>query len=145
MKLLNNQFGKLIFINLCIVISLFSCTTNSEKKTNPKEKESIDQVVEKEDIATNDTAILIELTEKWNDLLVKQDLDGLKDFYEDEVSTYGTFYSAEQVIKNKERFFEKYSDFNQSIVGEIKIEKIDNEHYKVLFPKEQIIIKTLMM
>jgi hypothetical protein len=75
------------------------------------------------------------LTEKWNDLLVKQDLESLTDLYGDEVSTYGTIYSVGQVIENKENFFNKYADYNQSITGEIVIEKIDSKHYKVLFPK----------
>ena len=85
--------------------------------------------------ASNDTTTIKELTVKWNDCLVKQDLQTLKTLYAEQVSLYGTSISKDQAVSNKEDFFKKYSDFNQSITGEITITKVTDQQYKVRFPK----------
>ncbi|MDD4216183.1 MAG: nuclear transport factor 2 family protein [Bacteroidales bacterium] len=125
-----------LILSLCLSVFFVACITNNEKEADVKDdKPIIEDTEEKQLEESNDTLVLIELTEDWNELLVKQDLDGLIEMYGEEVSTYGSFYSKEQVLKNKKQFFEKYTDFNQSITGEIEIERIDNKHYKLLFPK----------
>ena len=85
--------------------------------------------------ASNDTTTIKELTVKWNDCLVKQDLQTLKTLYAEQVSLYGTSISKDQAVSNKEDFFKNYSDFNQSITGEITITKVTDQQYKVRFPK----------
>jgi len=85
--------------------------------------------------ASNDTTTIKELTVKWNDCLIKQDLQTLTTLYAEQVSLYGTSISKEQAVSNKEDFFKKYSDFNQSITGEITITKVTDQQYKVRFPK----------
>jgi len=85
--------------------------------------------------ASNDTTTIKELTVKWNDCLIKQDLQTLTTLYAEQVSLYGTSISKEQAVSNKEDFFKKYSDFNQSITGEITITKVTDQQYRASFPK----------
>ena len=82
-----------------------------------------------------DTTTILELTIKWNDCLIRQDLQNLTTLYAEQVSLYGTTTSKEQAVSNKKDFFKKYSDFNQSITGEITITKVTDQQYKVRFPK----------
>jgi len=84
---------------------------------------------------SNDTTTIKELTVKWNDCLVKQDLQTLTTLYAEQVSLYGTSISKEQAVSNKADFFKKHSDFNQSITGDITVTKVTDQQYKVRFPK----------
>jgi len=85
-----------------------------------------------------DTTTIKELTIKWNDCLIKQDLQTLKTLYAEQVSLYGTSISKEQVISNKKSFLKKHPDFNQSITGDITITKVTEQQYTVRFPKHSI-------
>lgn len=96
---------------------------------------SCNNVQKSDNTAVNDTAIIKDLTIRWNDCLVKQDLQTLKSLYAEQVSLYGTSISKEQTILNKRDFFKKYSDFNQSITGEITVTKVTDQQYKASFPK----------
>jgi hypothetical protein len=83
----------------------------------------------------DDISTLKELTNKWNDCVVKQDMQTLATIYADQVSVYGFSISKTQAISNKEDFFKKHTDFNQSITGDITVTKVTNNQYKVSFPK----------
>ena len=78
------------------------------------------------------------LTNKWNDCLIKQDLQTLSTLYADYVSLYGTSFSKEQAISNKKDFFKKHPDFKQSILGEITITKVTDKQYKASFTKRSV-------
>jgi hypothetical protein len=116
-----------LILALSILLVLMSC---NDSKKNQIESNEID--ISKNQ---NDSTELIELTEKWNNLLVKQKLEELKEMYAEQVYVYGYSISKEQVISNKKDFLEKYSDFNQSIIGNIEIKKIKENQYKLVFPK----------
>lgn len=94
-----------------------------------------DTQVKKTIAVTDDITTLRELTKNWNDCLVKRDLEHLGTFYSDKVSIYGASLSKEQVTKIKESFLKKYTDFNQSIAGDIGVTKVNDSQYKVFFPK----------
>lgn len=94
-----------------------------------------DTQVKKTIAVTDDISTLRALTKNWNDCLVKRDLQTLSTFYSDKVSIYGVSLPKEQVTKIKESFLKKYTDFNQSIAGEIGVTKVSDSQYKVFFPK----------
>lgn len=83
----------------------------------------------------NDTTKVKEFTNMWNECIVKQDFSSLSKIYAEQVSFYGKKVLKEQVITSKKDFLKKYSDFNQSITGEIKINKYDDLHYRAQFTK----------
>lgn len=83
----------------------------------------------------NDSILVKKLTIQWNDYLMKQDIKGLNSLYAEETSLYGESLSKKEVILNKENFFKKYPDFNQSINGEIIISKVSENQYKATFQK----------
>jgi len=82
-----------------------------------------------------DTKILLELTKKWNELMISQDFDSLKEMYSTDVIYYGVELTCEDVITKKTDFIEKYTDFSQDITEEIDIFKINDDKYKITFPK----------
>ena len=106
-------------IAILIISVLASC--------NSKQNQSSDTV--------SDTAAIKELTMKWNECIVKQDMNTLDLLYAEQVSLYGTSISKFAAIKNKEDFFTKYPDFNQSITGDIMVEKVTENQFKAVFPK----------
>jgi ketosteroid isomerase-like protein len=83
----------------------------------------------------DDLTTMKELTNKWNDCVVKQDIQTLATLYADQVFVYGVSISKAQAISNKEDFFKKHTDFNQSITGDIAVTKVTDNQYKVSFPK----------
>lgn len=85
--------------------------------------------------SSNDTTTIKDLTIKWNDCLVKQDTRNLATLYAEKVSIYGTTFLKSQAISNKEEFFKKYANFNQSITGDITVTKVANQQYKATFIK----------
>ncbi len=101
------------------IIFLYSCNNK---------KSSVNDI-------SKDTTTIKELTIKWNDCLVKQDFKTLMTLYAEQVSLYGTSISKEQAIANKKDFIKKYSDFNQSITGDLTVIKVTDLQYKVIFPK----------
>lgn len=108
------------FSALLTIIFLTSCNTG----------QSSNATASGDDIST-----LKELTSKWNDCVVKQDMQTLSTLYAEQVSVYGLSISKAQAISNKENFFKKHSDFNQSITGDITVTKVTDNQYKVSFPK----------
>lgn len=119
----NNKMNKLIRLLLMLsIIFLTSCGNNKSSDLD----------------VSNDTTTIKELTVKWNDCLNKQDLHTLTALYAEQVSLYGTSISKEQAVSNKEGLFNKYSDFNQSITGDITVIKVTNQQYKVRFTKRSI-------
>lgn len=111
-------------IKLCIYLAIFVFTACNNSQNNPKNS-----------VASNDTTIIKELTIKWNDFLVKKDLQNLKTLYAEQVSIYGTLFSKEQAISNKQDLYKNHSNFEQSITGEIRITKITDLKYEVKFQK----------
>ena len=89
----------------------------------------------KDSFISNDTIIIKELTIKWNDFIVKNDLQNLKALYAEQVSLNGTSISKEQAIYNKNDYFKNHSKLEQSIIGEITISKVTDLKYKVSFQK----------
>jgi ketosteroid isomerase-like protein len=83
----------------------------------------------------DDLTTIKELTNKWNDCVVKQDMQTLATLYADQASVYGVSISKAQAISNKEDFFKKHTDFNQSITGDITVTKVTDNQHKVSFPK----------
>jgi hypothetical protein len=84
---------------------------------------------------TDDIGTLKALTQKWNDCLVKRDLQNLSEFYTDKVSIYGSVLSNVQLTQLKESFLKKHTDFRQSIAADITVNKISDSQYNVFFPK----------
>ena len=115
----DNMNKSILLFSFLTVIFLTSCNNNQN---------SVKAV-------SKDTTTIKELTVKWNDCLIKQDLQTLATLYAEQVSLYGTSISKEQAVSNKEGFFKKYSDFNQSITGDITVTKVTDQQYKVRFPK----------
>ncbi|HOD62487.1 MAG TPA: hypothetical protein PKG96_10360, partial [Bacilli bacterium] len=89
----------------------------------------------KTEVYENDTLNLIELTKKWNDLIVNHELDLLNGMYAEQVIYYSVEATKEAVISKKKAFIEKYSDFNQVLSNEIDIFKINENKYRIVFPK----------
>lgn len=118
------NFYTIIFALLLLLISCNNGrVSNNSTKINEVKSES------------NDTILLTDLTKKWNDCIVQKDLKILAELYSEQVSIYGVSISKTQGIENKEKFLNKYPDFNQSITGKIVVNKIKDNQYKVIFPK----------
>ena len=88
-----------------------------------------------EKLSHYDSNTLKELTGKWNNCLVKKDLQTLATLYADQVSVYGISVSRSQVISSKNEFFKLYPDFRQSINSEMTISFVADQLYKVSFLK----------
>ena len=106
-------------ISIMIIFVLASCNSSQDNRSN----------------TIANTARIKELTMNWNECLVKQDINTLNSLYAEQVSLYGTSISKFQAIKNKEGFFEKHPDFNQSITGDITVIKVTENQFKAIFPK----------
>lgn len=106
-------------ISILIIFVLASCNSIQDKSSN----------------TVADTSTIKGLTMKWNECLVRQDINTLNSLYAEQVSLYGTSISKFQAIKNKEDFFEKHPDYNQSITGDITVIKVTENQFKAIFPK----------
>ena len=107
------------FVALLTIIFLTSC--NSGQTSNAT-------------VATDDISTLKDLTNNWNECIVKQDMQTLAALYADSITFYGFSISKAQAILCKDSFLKKYSDFNQSITGDITVKKITDRQYEVTFP-----------
>lgn len=119
-----NKITTLILVTLISI--LVSCDNQNDLETDSSN--SLKEV-------TSDTTTIKALTIEWNNCLVKQDTENLQNLYSNQVSIYGRSISKKQAIENKEDFFKKYPDFNQSITGDLSIISISDKKYKVSFPK----------
>jgi len=108
------------FFALLTVILLTSCNNGQSSSAT---------------VSADDISTLKDLTTKWNNCNVKQDLQTLATLYADQLSLYGISISKEQALSNKEAFFKKHSDFYQRIVGDIEVKKIDSEEFTCNFLK----------
>jgi hypothetical protein len=93
---------------------------------------SNDQV---EKLSPYDINTLKELTGKWNNSLVKKDLQTLATLYADQVLVYGISISKSKAIASKKEFFKLHPDFTQNINGEMTIRFVAEQQYKVSFLK----------
>ena len=82
-----------IFVTICLLLITFSHADNSE---NPE----VD---------------LMRTLQGWNDANNAQDTDALSRLYASKVIYYGSKFTRNKCIKDKKRFFKKYSYFSQSI------------------------------
>lgn len=121
-----------LFFALIVLLISFSQACNSGELVDDNTDLYKDTLNNNNEI---DTRIIKELTVKWNDFLVRQNIEALSTLYAEQVSLYGTSISKELVISNKKDFFKKYPEFNQSIIGDLDIIKVTELQYKVLFPK----------
>jgi ketosteroid isomerase-like protein len=117
-----------IFFSLSVLLLCSSCMDSKVKNVG------IAAVT-----VTDDISVLKTLIQKWNDCLVKRDLQTLSGFYSDKVSIYGAALSNAQVTHLKEGFLKKHADFNQSIAADITVNKVSESQYKVFFPKHSTI------
>jgi len=78
---------------------------------------------------------LIQLSLKWNDCLKNKDVKELESLYSESVLTYGKQLLKQEVIEGKKSFFKLYPDFDQKIIGEIKVDTTNDEAFKVSFLK----------
>jgi hypothetical protein len=115
-----------IYFSLSVLLLCSSCMDNKVKSTN---------IVATVATVTDDISVLKNLTQKWNDYLVKRDLQNLSEFYTDKVSIYGSVLSKAQLTHLKEGFLKKHTDFSQSIAADITVNKVSDSQYKVFFPK----------
>ncbi len=106
------------FLTAFLFLLLLSCHSENQ---NDKEDHGISTIRER--------------VIKWNDALITGDLETLPVLYADSVFYYGQQKTKMELIKSKEAFFKKYTDFTQSILGDINIQKINDRSYKVSFQK----------
>jgi len=71
---------------------------------------------------------------EWNDAVSKRDTDRLFKLYGHNVLYYGSKFSDDKCIKDKNRFYKRYPYFSQSI-EDIYYKKVSNNLYKVSFNK----------
>jgi ketosteroid isomerase-like protein len=86
----------------------------------------------------DDRTIIEDLTIKWNECLVKKDINTLTTIYADTVSLYGISMVNAEAVSNKEKFFKTTADFTQSITSDITVLKHTDQQYKVSFTKHTI-------
>lgn len=110
---------KIIYI--LVLLTLFAFVSCNKIQNNKINKENTEEIKE--------------LTIKWNECLIKRDLNTLKSMYAEQVSIYGKSISKEQALSEKQDFFANNKDFNQSIIGDIVITKITDNQYKSSFSK----------
>ena len=108
---------------LLLIVYLFLYTLTSY---------SNDQI---EKLSSYDSNVLKDLTGKWNNCLVKKDLQTLATLYADQVSVYGISVSKSQVISSKKEFFKLHPDFSQNINGEMTISFVADQQFRVSFLK----------
>ena len=79
---------------------------------------------------------IINLTNQWNNYISNHDTAKLSALYADTISYYGKANNKANVLLGKAAFFQKHTDFNQSINGKIEVTKITANQYKASFPKQ---------
>ncbi len=96
------------------------------KKTYKKEDES----------GEIETIQLKEQVNKWSTALSKKSLNNLAELYDDSLIYYQVKMSREGSLGIVSAFFSKNPDYFQQLVGEIEVEKIDNNNFKCSFVKK---------
>jgi len=114
------------YILVLLIIFIASCNNKQQKNSNNPDNSNDSSVV---------TKTLKDLTVKWNDCHIKQDLSTLATLFSEKVSFYGSSLHKEKVISNKEEFFKKHPDFHQQIIGNIQTEKLSDSTIKCSFIK----------
>ncbi len=102
-----------------VLIVLISCGDSSQKSKveNTKQLEISERVNE------------------WNDAHNIKDVGQLSDLYSDKVNYYQTELDKNSVLEKKLSFFKKHPDYKQVILGEIKVESLDEKFVKCSFTK----------
>lgn len=109
------------FLGLFICFSLLiSCNNSWGKKIN----ESI-----------SDTADLKQLVADWNKAHSSKDVGVFSNLFENSILFYGVQQDKNTCIESKLSLFKKYPDFYQQILGDIQIEKINDNEVNCSFVK----------
>ncbi|WP_240246314.1 hypothetical protein [Escherichia sp. MOD1-EC7003] len=82
--------------------------------------------------AAADEQAITALVDSWNNLLNKHEDVSPQSLYAPEVEWYGQKFSAQQVINNEHAFLAKNTDFRQSIVSTLNIQRSDDDKDIVL-------------
>ena len=102
-----------------VLIVLISCGDSSQKSTVEKTKQ-------------------LEISERvneWNEAHNIKDVGQLSNLYSDKVNYYQTELDKNSVLEKKLSFFKKHPDYKQVILGEIKVESLDEKFVKCSFTK----------
>jgi TonB family protein len=75
------------------------------------------------------------LVADWNDAHSNRDVEAFTALYDDLILFYRVQQNKSESIRNKTQLFEKYPDFNQQIIGDIKITKISDNKVQCDFTK----------
>jgi hypothetical protein len=114
------KFFEILFVSICLIYLLDSCTGCGGKKVDKKEQKEI---------------ALDELVKIWNEANNNKDINVLKDLYDTIVHFYQYKYTVDECIKKKIEYFEKYPDFKQIIEGKIFIDSLKNGLIRINFTK----------
>ena len=79
------------------------------------------------------------IVNQWNDAHNTKDVGQLSDLYSENVNFYQTELDKNSVLEKKLSFFKKNPDYVQIILGEIRIDNLDENHVKCNFVKRVII------
>ncbi len=124
---------KLIVIYLFLPILFLNCNSKNNSKSDNKNAQ---------DTAYNVKVTIENVINKWNKANSEKDINTLSKLYTDNVNYYGLNYSKEQCLNDKSSFFNKYTDFYQTLIGQIKIETITDSNQKASFLK-RVTIKNI--
>mgnify|MGYP005992020587 CR=1 FL=1 len=80
---------------------------------------------------------ITEATNKWNNDIKVEKIEGLEVLYAKEVNYYGKKISNQEIIKRKLKFVNKHNDFEQSI-SELKVTKLNSNEYRCGYIKNAI-------
>jgi predicted ester cyclase len=120
------KFLEILIAGVCSIYLLGSC--NGCGDSTPKTDKPIQMEISP-----------VELVEIWNDANNNKDINAMKKLYDSVVHFYQRTYSADECIKSKIAYFEKYPDFRQSIEGNLFVDSIKEGFVRINFMKMTVI------
>jgi hypothetical protein len=120
------KFFEILFVSLCSIYLLVSCSGCGNRKIDP--------------IKNGKTELsLDELIVVWNDANNNKDTGVLRNLYDTLVHFYQYRFTVDECIKNKIEYFDKYPDFVQKIDGKTLVDTLKTGLVRINFTKTVIV------
>jgi hypothetical protein len=113
---------EILFMSVCAIYLLNACSGCGGKQVVPNGQDKPE-------------TSLVELVERWNEANNNKDINLLRTMYDSVIHFYQRKYSVGECIKRKVEYFEKYTDFTQTIEGAIFVDSIKDGLVRLNFTK----------
>jgi hypothetical protein len=120
------KFFEVLFVSFCSIYFFVSCNGCGNRKAGPEQNTKTELTPDK-------------LVHVWNDANNDRDTGILRSLYDTVVHFYQYRYTAEECIKSKIKYFDKYPDFKQKIEGNLFVDTLKSELVRINFTKSTVI------